>query len=276
MRLFSALAVACAVAAGLIAVAPSVRSADGPTTMTIELAVLESLIDEIESLEQTVAELRLQLADVELDRAKHEREAAELRQFIDDHDTYGVDFRQYEELRRVIEKEQRDKRSEALRQEREARQAERMQRYEAALARRAVENAEAERLARYERAGFSALGLEVWMGRSGFAYHTIDSSTRVDYDPRIGRYLRPFNGSRVDFTRMTISGSVLNSSGEVRDIGVAIAFFDETGNQVGSTTVRVANARPDVPYPFTETIEMALNRPFETTTQYVLYADPIG
>ena len=72
---------------------------------------------------------------------------------------------------------------------------------------------------------------------------------------------------------MTISGSVLNAADEVRNVGVAITFFDENGNQVGSETIQINNARPNVPYPFTSTLTMALNRPFSSSTTYVLYAD---
>jgi hypothetical protein len=44
---------------------------------------------------------------------------------------------------------------------------------------------------------------------------------------------------------------------------------------VGHETIQVANARPDVPYPFTAEVKMALNRPFDSSSAYVLYADPI-
>ena len=89
------------------------------------------------------------------------------------------------------------------------------------------------------------------------------------------QYLRPgFARDSVDFSRMTISGSVLNSSGETRNIGLAITFFDENGNQVGGEIIQINNARTDVPYPFTSTIDMALNRPFDSSSTYVLYADP--
>ena len=57
-------------------------------------------------------------------------------------------------------------------------------------------------------------------------------------------------------------------------IGIAITFFDDNGNQVGSEIIHVNNARPDVPYPFTSTIDMALNRAFSSSSTYVLYADP--
>ena len=73
---------------------------------------------------------------------------------------------------------------------------------------------------------------------------------------------------------MMVSGSVMSVSDQVRDIGIAVTFFDEAGTQVGSEIIQVNNARPEVPYPFTTTVAMALDRPFASTTTYVLYADP--
>ena len=61
----------------------------------------------------------------------------------------------------------------------------------------------------------------------------------------------------------------------MRNLGIAVTFFDENGNQVGGEIIKINNARPDVPYPFTSTIEMALNRPFESSSVYVLYADRV-
>ena len=43
--------------------------------------------------------------------------------------------------------------------------------------------------------------------------------------------------------------------------------------QVGGQIVQINNARKDVPYPFTATVSMALNRPFASSSVYVLYAD---
>ena len=111
-----------------------------------------------------------------------------------------------------------------------------------------------------------------------FYYNTKDTSTgaQYDYDSLIGDYLRPgFPNSEIDYSKMTISGSILNASDIVRNIGVAITFFDDSGNQVGHETVEIRNARPDVPYPFTSKIEMALNRPFALSSTYVLYADAV-
>jgi hypothetical protein len=80
----------------------------------------------------------------------------------------------------------------------------------------------------------------------------------------------------IDYSRMTISGSVLNAGTETRNIGIAVAFFDDFGNQVGGETILVNNARPDVPYPFTSELKMALNRPFTSSTVYTIHADPIA
>ena len=74
---------------------------------------------------------------------------------------------------------------------------------------------------------------------------------------------------------MTISGTVVNGSGKLRNIGVAITFFDESGIQVGGEIIKINNARPDVPYPFTTTLRMALNRPYSSSSSYVLYADQV-
>jgi hypothetical protein len=74
---------------------------------------------------------------------------------------------------------------------------------------------------------------------------------------------------------MTISGSVLNAADDVRDMGVAITFFDDNGNQVGHEIVQIKNARPNVPYPFTSRLDMALNRAFTSSSIYVLYSDPV-
>ena len=58
-------------------------------------------------------------------------------------------------------------------------------------------------------------------------------------------------------------------------LGVAFTFFDENGNQVGAHIQEIRNARPNVPYPFTRKIDMALNRPFASHSTYVLYADTV-
>jgi multidrug efflux pump subunit AcrA (membrane-fusion protein) len=221
------------------------------------------LADEVQRLVEEVAE-----AESDLD---------ELRQFIRDHEAYGEDFQQYRAVKAIAEREARQRQAEAARQQREEERAARRARYEAAREQRRAEQAEEERLERYEDAGFSAIGLDVFVGRTAFYYNTIETNpVRIDWDPLIGEYYRPYGArTRIDFSEMTISGSVLNAAKEVRNIGIAVTFFDEHGNQVGGQIIQINNARPDVPYPFTATVDMALNRPFDSSSTYVLYADPI-
>jgi hypothetical protein len=130
---------------------------------------------------------------------------------------------------------------------------------------------------RYRNAGFSPVGLDVYSGKMAFYYGTKDlSGNQVEYNVDIGTYLSPIGPlAELDYSRMTISGSIINGADAVRDIGVAITFFDDNGNQVGHETVQIKNARPDVPYPFTSKIDMALNRAFDSSSIYVLYADPV-
>ncbi|MHC5113114.1 MAG: hypothetical protein ACYTGP_01640 [Planctomycetota bacterium] len=235
------------------------------------------LVEEVQRLRAEVESLRRQLADAQLRAATASGELNELRQFINDHDQFGADFARYRAIREIAERDQRRREAQANQERREQRRAEQTERRRAAREQRNRERAEAEWESRYRKAGFGSLGLDVFGGRMAFSYHTRETNpTRVDYDPFIGLYYRPGGPSvEIDYGRMTISGSVLNANRETRNIGVAITFFDENGNQVGGEIIRINNARPDVPYPFTSTIDMALDRPFSTSSTYVLYADPI-
>lgn len=239
------------------------------------LTEMDWLMDQVILLEDEVAHLRAQLAKAQLEAATAIRELSDLQQYIADHQQYGTDFSQYQAVRKAAETEARRKQVEESKAKREAAKAEKAARMEEARARKQVENGERDRLAQYEQAGFGALGLEVWLGKSAYSYNTDDSNVRVKYDPDDGSFFKPDYRQRIDYSHMTISGSVLNSSQEVRNIGVAIVFFDDYGSQVGGTTVQINNARPDVPYPFTSQLDMVLNRAFTSTTSYVLYADPI-
>ncbi len=108
------------------------------------------------------------------------------------------------------------------------------------------------------------------------AYYYADKARTVldiEYEPSRGRYLQPRRPDEIDFSAMTISGGVLNAFGQARNIAIAVTFFDEAGNQVGGDIIQVINAQPDVLYPFTSTIDMALDRPFALAHTYVLYAE---
>lgn len=264
------------------AAAPVTQPVAGPAVrpaLPLREDPIKTILDELSALREEVVALRSELAAATLRAESCERQAAELRQFIADHDEYGEDFSQYQAVKAEAEKEARRKAAEEARQRREQQRSERQARMQAARAEKAQRDAEAARVARYRRDGFSPLGLDVYISRTAFFYQSQDqqSQTRIDYDPFIGTYLRPINiAPEVDYSRMTISGSVLNAADEVRNLGIAITFFDANGNQVGHEIVQLNNARPNVPYPFTSTIEMALNGPFDTSSTYVLYADPVS
>jgi hypothetical protein len=241
---------------------------------------LELLSEEVHRLNDVmVKDLRRTLAETELAKQQAERELAELRQFIADHHEYGEDFQQYQAVKEITEREVKMRMAEARRQRLEEERAERLARRAEAQQRAGPSRTRSTNATqRYARAGFSSLGLGVYSGRMGFFYNTKggEETMRVEYDPLIGEYYRPGRRDReIDYSRMTISGSILNAADEVRNIGVAITFFDEHNNQVGSEIVRIENARTNVPYPFTTTIDMALNRAFKSSSTYVLYADRV-
>jgi multidrug efflux pump subunit AcrA (membrane-fusion protein) len=260
------------------------RSSEGAQTdpassveTDISAESVKLLVDEVQRLRVELQGLRKDLAEARLRAAEAEREFQELRQFVSDHEALGDDFQQYRAIKAIAEREARQRQAEAARRQREQEQAARRARYEAAREQRRAEQAEQERLQRYHDAGFSSLGLDVFVGRTAFYYNTIETNpVRIDWDPLIGKYYRPYGPrTRIDFSEMTVSGSVLNAAEEVRNIGIAVTFFDESGSQVGGEIIQINNARPDVPYPFTAKVAMALDRPFDSSSTYVLYADPI-
>ncbi len=250
--------------------------ADATSEEEPEADPLQLLLDEIQQLHAEILTLRRQVAQAQMASSQANRELAELRLFIDDHQEFGQDFQQYKAVKAIAEREAQARRQAVVRDQREAQRAEGQTRRQAARAERAQREAQARRLADYRRAGFTPLGLDVYVGKMAYYYRAENRTMYdVEYDPFLSGYFvdRDYRRARPDFSSMTISGSVLNAADEVRNLGVAIAFFDENGNQVGSETIQINNARPNVPYPFTSTLTMALNRPFSSSTTYVLYAD---
>ncbi len=241
-------------------------------------SLAESLLQEIDGLHRTIDILRLELAEARLETAESRRELDELQQFLRDHNEYAGDFERYLTVRAATEREAQRERQDAARRQLEIRRAERGARQEQARTQRERHEAELARVRQYRDAGFAPLGFDVYLGQMAFYYDTDEGiRARIDWDLSFGRYIRlgrPFG--RVDYSSMTVSGSVLNTSGSARNIGVALTFFDENGSQVGAEIVQVNNARPNVPYPFTATLDMALNRPFASSSSHVLYADPVG
>jgi len=242
-----------------------------------ELDPIEELLDEMRMLLEEVQRLRLELAQARLERNQAERELAELRQFIDDHAELGEAYEQYTAVKEVKERQAHRKRMEQRRREYERRKAEREAERKRARAQRQAEQAEQQRRRGYREAGFGHIGLDVYFSRASYFYSSKDESQRFSFDVDDDDidFFRGVPRQRIDFSTMTISGSVLNAADVTRNIGIAIIFFDQFGKQVGHEIVQINNARPDVPYPFTSEVEMALNRPFSSSSQYVLYADPV-
>ena len=227
----------------------------------------------VKAMSAVIAQQR-ELAQTRRELTNIKRELEELRQFILDHDTYGNDFSAYAKM---VEETRRQRRAAASKLQREKEEAERKRREEAKKRLDAAKaQKELEKL--YDDRGFAPIGQDVYSSRAAFFYgpRVGEDGKTIQYRPdRFGR-LTPVtisNQTELDYSSMTISGSVLNGSKSIRSIGVAFTFFDENGNQVGAEIVEIQNARPNVPYPFTKKIDMALNRPFASHSTYVLYAD---
>ncbi len=266
------------VASTSIAQHEAVPETEAPTTVptTAPLGPIEMLLQEIEDQQVTVDAVRAALAESKLEAAGWRRELDEIRQFIQDHHEFGRDFEQYKAIKAIAQRDAQSRRLQEAREQRDTRQAERTTRQREFMERRAERDAELQRVQNFRDAGFSPLGFDVYLSNTAFNYQTHDGiNARFDWNPLTGRFLRvyPFS-NRIDFSSMTVSGSVMNTADEIRDIGIAVTFFDEAGSQVGGEIVQVNNARPQVPYPFTATLVMALDRPFTSASTYVLYADP--
>lgn len=269
---------AALIALGVVLVpAPAAQDAPPrkPGGATPDIAEIRWLLAEVDRVTDELTTTRHELAETELELRAAQRELAELRQFVADHELFGDDFAQYAYVKTAAEEDARRRAAEEARARYEDEKAQRLARRAEARAERAEANAEQDRLDRYARAGFGHVGSDVFTGRMAYRYGTSEGpSSYIDYDPYLGLYYRPIGPStRIDYSTMTLSGSVINAAETTRHIGIAITFFDAEGSQVGAETVQIENARPDVPYPFTSTLDMALDRPFASVSQYVLYAD---
>ncbi len=230
-------------------------------------------------LNQTIElmDLKRELAKSNLALAGLQKEFDDLRQFIMDHETYGSDFTAYTKF---VEETRRQARAAVVR-ERRAREEARKKKQEEAKRKLDDSRKKSDLEQLYDKKGFAPIGQDVYTSRSAFFYapYEGEDGKTIQYRPtRFGgiKAVSVPENREVDYSSMTISGSVLNGTETVRNIGVAFTFFDENGNQVGAEIVEIQNARPNVPYPYTRTIDMALNRPFNTHSTYVLYADQVA
>jgi len=233
-----------------------------------------------ELLENAVesARLREELARSQADLSIIRRELDELRQFILDHEEFGSDYEEYQRIKEVAERETRRRAAEVRRKQIDSQREEQRKGRDAGQQQRSLEALARIRAEKYQQAGFTPIGMDVFMGRSSYFYAPEDSSQPpLVYKPyRFGtKYANPTTSDEIDYTQMTISGSLLNATTEIRSLGVAITFFDEYNNQIGAEIVQIENSRPNVPYPFTAKLQMALNRPFTSHASYVLYSDPV-
>lgn len=234
-------------------------------------------------IDRTVELIRIrhQLGTLNAEVAQLKAELAELRSFVKDHDTYGDDFASYA---RVVQETKRQTQIQA-RMEQERRRLEQQASQQAQKrADRASDAAAATARAAAKRLrdmGFTPVGQDVWLSKSAYAYAIKDvPNETVHYRPgfngSLQRTVTTETEQAIDYSKMTISGSLLNAAAVTRNIGVAFVFRDAHGNQVGQETVVIENARPGVPYPFTGELTMASqDRPFASTTNWVLFADEI-
>jgi len=227
--------------------------------------------------EVEVRSLRYRIADLEVRVAKMMAQLEEMQTFVLDHDRYGTDFSQYQQVRAQA---QRDAQRRAALERQARRELERQKQQEAKTQKEAEQQlgSPGKGLQKtLQTMNFGHIGQDVWRSRAAYHYEVVNSpGETVSFRPS------PFGRTRVtevqkelDWSSMTISGSLLNAAQETRNIGIAVAFFDEHGNQVGAETIVVKNARPGVPYPFTEKLHMAANKPFASETAWVLFSDAI-
>jgi hypothetical protein len=249
--------------------------AELPPGMSAQDAI-DVLLAELERLTDENFQLRGQASQVEISLNQVTGDLHEMQLFLADHHEYGRDFEEYQAIRLIAEKKQQEEALLARRQQRDEQHRERRERMAERRAEREKEQEEANRIRAYQKLGFSPLGMEVFTSRMGFFYATTDDTQQqIRYYPYNLGYVRTWPQQYIDYSEMTISGSVLNAHDDVRNIGIALTFFDYNGNQVGAEIVQVSNARPDVPYPFTASLAMATDSAFASSSVYVLYADPV-
>ena len=246
--------------------------ADGTPARTIDelIEINRELSAENERLSAEVARLNLELSTL---RAAKE----DLERFIADFKEYGTAFEQYTFFREKAEREEKARRAAEARARREAERQERLARREQARADDASDEDAAdseleERFDTLRRAGFTRVGETVFVGPMSYVYQTTEHE-EIRYSPLIDFWYVD-RDEEIDYSELTVSGSLVHAAPDVRNISIAIAFFDRNDAQMGSTTVRVDGARPGIPYPFTSTVKMAGNEAFKRYTSWVLYDDP--
>ena len=262
---------------------PASKPARQPPKEVKILTPEDMLRADIARLKIEIQAMREKLAQAQLEASQAKRELEELRQFLADHQQLGEDFEKYKGFLDLKERELRKQRAEEYRKKAREMQAEREARMAASRAERAERDAQRAQQRRYERSGFYHVGDDVYTSAMAYLYKSeriLDEGYRIAPTIRFDglffwtRYWDIDYDEEIDWTEMTISGSMLNGADEPRSIGIAISFFDDYGNHVGGTTIEVPNARREAPYPFTDTLKMALDGPFTSYRIAVLYSEP--
>ncbi len=246
-------------------------------TLTLEEQTISELLDLYQRLAEQhntlSAELRLLRKEVRQLTAERD----ELKLYIFDHEQLGVDFERYTMFKVSVEQEKRAQRAAELREKQEERK---RRMIELRDKRQTEKNTNSEsnnpldkRIQLLRANGFNRIGDFVFVGQMGYKYKSEEEKDLV-YSPWLETWYIE-EDTVIDYTELSLSGSIVHAELDERNLGIAIAFIDEDGAQIGQTTVEVHGARPGVPYPFTTKVIMAADRPFKTYKAWVLFADPI-
>jgi len=140
----------------------------------------------------------------------------EYKQFIADHEQHGQNFAAYqailEETRRLTSAQTALKRQQEQFEKARKREAARQRQAQATQQQNQAKAANK----RLEKLGFAPIGQDVWLSKSAYDYasKTIPEH-RISYQPLPGGGVGPVttieNREEIDYTQMTISGSLLNA-----------------------------------------------------------------
>jgi len=275
---------AAALTLSLAAEAAQDPPADKPKVVTADRAIQElidinaNLAAENQRLALENQRLSAEAARVRLEIARIQQERDDLANFIRDHDAYAENYEKYTFFREKAQREDLARQAEAAKIRREEDRLRQQQERENRLRQRETGSAEGEddvlkkRLDTLRKAGYTRVGDRAFVGNMGYAYRS-ETREEIRYSPLIDFWYVD-RDEKVLYDEMTVSGSIIHAGTEERNVSVAFAFFDDRGAQIGTTTVRVDNARPGTPYPFTATVTMAGNRPFKRYSSWVLYDEP--
>ena len=219
--------------------------------------------------------LAAEVARLKLDSTRIAAERDDLAAFIHDHEAYADNYNQYTFFREKAARDERARQAAEAKARRDEEKVRQQQEREDRLRQRSTGSATdndtvlARRVETLKRAGYTRVGDRVFVGEMGYSYKT-ETHEQVRYSPIIDFWYVD-RDEKILYNEMTVSGSIVHAGDDERNISVALAFFDDSGAQIGTTTVRIDGARPGTPYPFTSVVTMASNRAFKRYSSWVLY-----